>query len=104
LATGPLVFFASEYLFPFAKKFNFPHTKRFIAERIPLQRAREFLHVIDVMQQTSIDIVEEKKKALMSSDPTVVADIQDKKDIISILSAYYLNFHHFDCLSFYMRQ
>jgi hypothetical protein len=39
------------------------------------------------MQQTSVDIIEEKKKALKSSDPAVVAEITNKKDIISILSA-----------------
>ncbi|XP_006462835.1 hypothetical protein AGABI2DRAFT_144299 [Agaricus bisporus var. bisporus H97] len=85
LAIGPLVFYATQYIFPLAKKFNFPRVKRFIAERIPSERAQGLIHIIDVMRQTSIEIIEEKKKALMDSDPAIVAEMENKKDIISIL-------------------
>ncbi|XP_006462834.1 hypothetical protein AGABI2DRAFT_179443 [Agaricus bisporus var. bisporus H97] len=85
VSTGPLMFYATQYIFPLAKKFDYPRVKRFIAERIPLQRAQGLIHIIDVMRQTSIEIIEEKKKVLMDSDPAVVAEMESKKDIISIL-------------------
>lgn len=56
-------------------------------EVIPLQRPRKLARIVDVMQQTSVDIIKEKRKALESSDPAIVAEITNKKDIISILSA-----------------
>ncbi|KAF7768259.1 hypothetical protein Agabi119p4_7502 [Agaricus bisporus var. burnettii] len=85
LITGPLFFFIGQFIFPLAEKFDFPRVKRFIAQLIPLQRSRNLMHVLDVMYQTSLDIIKEKKKALMSSDPAVVAEMASKKDIISIL-------------------
>lgn len=57
------------------------------------------MHVLDVMYQTSLDIIKEKKKALMSSDPAVVAEMASKKDIISILSAYHLNYPIYNLLT-----
>lgn len=61
------------------------------------------MHVLDVMYQTSLDIIKEKKKALMSSDPAVVAEMASKKDIISILSAYYLNYPVYNLLTLSVR-
>ncbi|KAF7768286.1 hypothetical protein Agabi119p4_7529 [Agaricus bisporus var. burnettii] len=85
LSTGPLMFFATQFILPWTGKFNFPRVKRFIVEHIPLQRTQGLVHIVDVMRQTSIEIIEKKKKDLMNSDPAVVEEMKNKKDIISIL-------------------
>ncbi|XP_006462833.1 hypothetical protein AGABI2DRAFT_179442 [Agaricus bisporus var. bisporus H97] len=85
LSTGPLMFFATQFILPWTEKFNFPRVKRFIVEHIPLQRTQGLVHIVDVMRQTSIEIIEKKKKDLMDSDPAVVEEMKSKKDIISIL-------------------
>ncbi|KAF9448714.1 cytochrome P450, partial [Macrolepiota fuliginosa MF-IS2] len=85
LSGGPMGFFANQFVFPFAAKFNLPRLKRFLVECLPFQRIRELTKVIDIMHHTSRDIISAKKKALASSDPEVVAEMTSKKDIISIL-------------------
>lgn len=88
LLAGPVGFFSNQFLFPFAAKFNFPRFKRFIVDHIPYKRARDLVEVVDHMYQTSIEIIESKKKALASLDPGVSAEMMNKKDIISILSRW----------------
>jgi len=85
LTGGPVGFLASQFLFPLAAKLKFPRFKRFIVEHIPYQRAQELTEVIDLMYQTSLEIIEAKKAALASLDPEVAAEMANKKDIISIL-------------------
>ncbi len=40
------------------------------------------------MYQTSVEIIEAKKKSLASLDPEVAAEVTNKRDIISILSMW----------------
>lgn len=42
----------------------------------------------DIMHTTSLEIIQAKKDAIKSSDPTVAAEMLQKKDIISILSVF----------------
>lgn len=85
LIGGPLGFFASQFVLPFAAKFDYPRTKRFIVDHIPIKRVQELKKVVDIMHKTSLDIIKAKKVALNSSDPRVRAEMMKKKDIISIL-------------------
>jgi len=59
-----------------------------IIDLVPWKRVQDLKEVIDVMSQTSIEIIKTKKEAMRSTDPRVAAEIQNKKDIISILSTY----------------
>jgi hypothetical protein len=43
-------------------------------------------NVVDVMHNTSRQIIEKKKGALASNDKAVIAEMMEKKDIITILS------------------
>lgn len=60
-------------------------------DRIPSQRVQDLKVVIDIMYQTSVEIIRTKQDAMRSADPLVAAEMQNKKDIISILSASFTN-------------
>ncbi len=85
---GHFGFFSGQFLFPLAAKFDFPLLKKFVVKHIPYKRVQEIAEVTDIMYQTSLDIIESKKKALASLDPEVAAEMSNKKDIISILSTW----------------
>jgi hypothetical protein len=89
------MFFVGQFISPLAVKFDFPRVKRLMVELLPLRRPRKLARVLDVMYETSVEIIKEKKKALESSDPAVVAEITNKKDIISILSEWHLKVSYF---------
>ena len=55
-------------------------------ELIPSKRVQDLKEVIDIMYQTSVEIINTKKEAMKSEDPAVAAEMRTKKDIISILS------------------
>jgi hypothetical protein len=85
-AGGPWGFLLNEFLFPFADRWDFPHLKRFIVELIPSQRVQKLKGITDLMYNVSQEIIMKKKRALASSDKAVVRELEQKKDIISILS------------------
>jgi hypothetical protein len=85
LTGGPVGFFANQFAFHLAAKFSFPRLKRFIVDRIPSQRVQDLKVVIGIMYQTSVEIIQTKQEAMSSADPLVAAEMQNKKDIISIL-------------------
>ncbi|KAF7760628.1 hypothetical protein Agabi119p4_10037 [Agaricus bisporus var. burnettii] len=82
---GPFGFILNEFLFPFAEKWNFPRLKRFVIELIPSQRVQKIKRLVDLMYNVSQEIIQKKKRALESCDKAVVAEMMEKKDIISIL-------------------
>jgi len=59
-----------------------------IINLVPSKRVQDLKKVVDIMHQTSMDIIKIKKEAMRSTDPRVTAELQNKKDIISILSTY----------------
>ncbi|KAJ3560672.1 hypothetical protein NP233_g10686 [Leucocoprinus birnbaumii] len=85
LATGPAGFLVPRLVLPYTAKIKLPRLKRFIVERLPLQRVKALIHASDTMHRTSVDIIETKKKAMESTHPEVVAEMANKKDIISLL-------------------
>ena len=57
---------------------------------LPWKNLHELRDVVDVLNNTAIEIFEKKKKALDEGDVAVTQQIGKGKDIMSILSAYYL--------------
>jgi len=86
LTGGPFGFLTSQFVFPLAGKLHLPRVKRFIVERIPWKRVQEIKEVIDVMHNTSVDIIQMKKEALNNTSPDAAKELLERKDIISILS------------------
>ncbi|KAJ3557572.1 hypothetical protein NP233_g11706 [Leucocoprinus birnbaumii] len=85
LMSGTFGFFCNQYVFPLATKFNFPRIKRAIVDYMPIARVQEMKQTIDVMHQTSLDIVKAKRDALQATDQKISGATSGKKDIISIL-------------------
>ncbi|KAJ3565767.1 hypothetical protein NP233_g7436 [Leucocoprinus birnbaumii] len=85
LIGGPLGFFCNQFVYPLALKFDCPRIKRFLVDYTPIQRVQELKEVMDVMNQTSLDIINAKRDAFSSSDPRVRTEMLEKKDIISII-------------------
>ncbi|KXN82787.1 Cytochrome P450 3A6 [Leucoagaricus sp. SymC.cos] len=85
LTGGPVGFFANQFAFHLARRFYFPRLQRLIVELIPWKRVQDLKEVIDIMYQTSVEIIQTKQMALQSADPAIAAEMRNKKDIISIL-------------------
>ena len=86
LTGGPFGFFSTQYVFPLAAKFHLPRVKRFIVEHIPWKRIQEIKDSVDVMHNTSLEIIQTKKDALNNTNLDAAKEMLEKKDIISILS------------------
>lgn len=97
LAGGPVGFFANQFAFHIAAKVKLPRLKRFIVEHIPSKRVQDLKEVIDIMYQTSVEIIRAKKEAMKSADPQIAAEMRSKKDIISILSWSYVPWYITGC-------
>lgn len=61
---------------------------------LPWKSLHELRDIIDVIHNTSIEILETKKKALEEGDEAVTQQIGQGKDIMSILSSYHLLLWH----------
>ena len=61
--------------------------KRKIVEMIPHAGVQKMKAVVDVMHRRSIEIYEEKKRALEEGDEAVTRQVGEGKDIMSILRA-----------------
>ena len=57
---------------------------------LPWKNLHELRDVVDVLNNTAIEIFEEKKKALEEGDEAVTQQIGKGKDIMSILSACHI--------------
>ena len=57
---------------------------------LPWKNLHDLRDVVDVLNNTAIEIFEKKKKALDEGDKAVTQQVGKGKDIMSILSAYHL--------------
>ena len=71
-------------------KMGTPKFRRFIIGILPWKIVHEVQDIVDVLHNTSVEIFEAKKKTLGEGDEAVTRQIDQGKDITSILSAYHL--------------
>ena len=57
---------------------------------LPWKNLHEMRDIVDLLANTSVEIFEEKMKALEKGDTTVTQQIDEGNDIMGILSAYHL--------------
>lgn len=74
-----------EYLYPALYKLGSPRFRRFVVNLLPSKRVHKLRDIVDVMNQTSVEIVEAKKKALEKDGSAFDTQDQEGKDIMSIL-------------------
>ncbi|KAJ3504638.1 hypothetical protein NLJ89_g7834 [Agrocybe chaxingu] len=84
----PLVFkmyISRTYLLPTLMKIGTPKLRRFFVDLLPWQHLHDIRDVVDVLRNTSVEILESKKKALAEGDDALARQIGQGKDILSIL-------------------
>ena len=59
--------------------------RRFIIQMIPSKRVKKLINIVEIMEQTSVDIVKQKRQALCLGDEATVKQVGMRKDIMSIL-------------------
>lgn len=71
-------------------KIGTPKFRRFVLDLLPWKNLHEMRDIVDLLANTSVEIFEEKMKALEKGDTTVTQQIDEGNDIMGILSAYHL--------------
>ncbi|KAF9236431.1 cytochrome P450 [Melanogaster broomeanus] len=85
LAPALFQMFSAERFLPYLVKIGPPSFRKYIVKNAPWKLVREISSVVDVMDKTCIDVFEAKKKALAEGDEAVVQQVDQGKDIMSIL-------------------
>lgn len=67
--------------------------RRWLAKNLPWKDLNNVTEIVDVMNETSIKILEEKKKALKKGDDAVVHQVAEGRDIMSILRKCFMLVH-----------
>lgn len=78
------LFFVGTVLVPHLSKIGTPKFRRSVVELIPWKAVQDFIEVVDVIYNSSMEIFESKKKALAGGDDASGRMAQGK-DIMSIL-------------------
>ncbi|KAF8199596.1 cytochrome P450 [Pholiota molesta] len=81
------------------KKLMYIGIPRFIVNLIPSQPIRELREIVDILHNTSVEILQSKKKALEEGDEAVSRQIGQGKDILSILMRANMEASNEDVLS-----
>lgn len=79
-----MVFFHKYFLTTFVK-LGPPRFRRFLVDLLPFKNARRLRDIVDIIHNTSIEILEAKRHALKAGDEAVANQVGRGKDIISIL-------------------
>ncbi|KAG2130367.1 cytochrome P450 [Suillus clintonianus] len=62
-----------------------PNLRRFVVKIFPWKAVKEISDIVDVMHKTSMEVFEEKKRAISEGDDAVLHQVGEGKDIMSIL-------------------
>ena len=79
--------FSRTYFLSTSLKIGTPKFRRFVLSLLPWKNLHEMRDIVDVLTNTSVEIFEEKKKALEKGDAIVTQQIEEANDIMGILSA-----------------
>ena len=85
------------YLTPLVR-LGTPKFRRFILDLIPWKSLHQLRDISDVIHNTSVEIINSKKRALEDGDEAVAKQIGQGKDILSILSRGF-SFLDYGCTS-----
>jgi hypothetical protein len=87
-----MIFYRNHFL-PTLVKLGPPRFRRVLVNLLPFENVRRLRDVVDIMHNTSVDILREKRRALKEGGDAVAEQIGGGKDIISILSMRILFSH-----------
>ena len=77
--------FSRFFVLPWAHKIGSPGFQRFIVSLLPWKDLHDIRDIIDTMHNTSMEIIEAKKRALLAGDDALESEVGKGKDIISVL-------------------
>lgn len=80
-----MIFFRNYLLTTFVK-LGPPKFRRFLVDLLPFKNARRLRDIVDTIHNTSVEILETKRRALNEGDEGLAKQAGQGKDIISILS------------------
>jgi hypothetical protein len=80
-----MIFFRN-YLLTTLVKLGPPKFRRFFVDLLPFKNARRMRDIVDTIHNTSVNILETKKRALNEGDEGLTKQAGQGKDIISVLS------------------
>ncbi|KAG5650152.1 hypothetical protein H0H81_000518 [Sphagnurus paluster] len=86
LSTAFTLKFAIEFLLTTAVKIGTPSFRRACIRLFPNKNLHKLRDTVDLMERTSVEIMEGKKRALEKGDEALKEQVSQGKDIISILS------------------
>jgi cytochrome P450 len=85
LAPALMRLFVPRQILPYVAKIGSPNLHRYIAETVPWKELHNVLDMVDIMDETSTEIFEAKKKALLMGDEAMLQQVGRGKDIMSVL-------------------
>lgn len=59
--------------------------RRFVVDILPIRKVQDIKSIVDVLHNTSVEILNIKKKALKEGDKAMTSQIGQGKDLMSIL-------------------
>ncbi|KAJ2922914.1 hypothetical protein H1R20_g14188, partial [Candolleomyces eurysporus] len=77
--------FSRFFVLPWAHKIGSPGFQRFIINLLPWKDLHNMRDIVDTMHNTSTEIIQAKKRALLAGDDAFESEVGRGKDIISIL-------------------
>jgi hypothetical protein len=86
--------FSRFYVLPWAHKIGSPGFQRFIVKLLPWKDLHDIRNIINTIHNTSMEIIEAKKRALLAGDDALESEVGRGKDIISVLCSYPLSFYN----------
>lgn len=75
----------TKIILPIILRLGTPHFRRFLVENSPLKSIRDVKALVDIFHNTSVEIYEAKKHAFQQGNEELAAQIEEGKDVISIL-------------------
>ncbi|KAG6855803.1 hypothetical protein H0H87_010721, partial [Tephrocybe sp. NHM501043] len=74
-----------EYLLPIALKIGTPRFRRWVLDRLPIKNWHRIRDIADTWDHTTTKIFEEKKRALEAGDEALANQVDQAKDLMSLL-------------------
>jgi hypothetical protein len=77
--------FVRTYLHSTLVKLGTPKFRKVIVNILPFENVRQLRNIVDIMHNTSVEILEARRRALKEGGEAVVSQVCGGKDIVSIL-------------------
>jgi hypothetical protein len=83
---GDKLMISRHFVLPLVYNFGTPRFRRWVVDTLPWKNLHELRDIVDIMQDTAVEIVESKQRAIKAGDEAILQQIGKGNDIISILS------------------